>query len=194
MYRYQCDYCGEQIAVERGTPYIEARIQFITGNADRLGKPEMLLEPSRFFHAHSVRGLEECDRLGIEVNAEELGDCCYTRALRQLEGVPVTDPGAGLEWRLMPAGETAQEPRHAGTTPPSRSVPPDADMAAFLATLAKAHRTRTQNALRRAGLHTLEQAAAASDDELMRAPGIGWTLRCKLRAFVAAREKSKATA
>jgi hypothetical protein len=191
MYHYECDYCGARINVQN-VPYVTAAITFITGNQDRLGNPEKLVEPTRFFHAHSTRGLEECDRLGIEVNAEKLGDCCYTRALKQLEGVPVTDPGKGLEWRLVPA--ESEQKRAASGKSHVVQVAVDADLTDFLETLATPHRTRTRRALGRAGIHTLDEVAARSDDELMALEGIGGTLRCKLRAFIAAREKAQVTA
>lgn len=67
-------------------------------------------EPTRFFHATKLRNLDEMDRLGI-VLKEDLGDCCYTRALRAIEGIaPDTPPDMGLEWRLMPISDVDCDP------------------------------------------------------------------------------------
>jgi hypothetical protein len=103
MYHYQCDWCGEQIRVS-SEPYVRANIALVTNQTDYRGKREEEAEPSRFFHVTPRRSRDEWDRLGLEVKNEAISDCCYTRALRAIEGSGWEEPDAGLEWRLVPVG------------------------------------------------------------------------------------------
>jgi hypothetical protein len=199
MYHYECDYCGGRINAG-DVPYVRARIAFITGNQDRFGEQEELIEPTRFFHAHSVRGLEECDRLGIEVNAEKLGDCCYTRALKQLEGVPVTDPGVGMEWRLLPVGHEGREDREARLNgepiwDKAHKHPWPREEFSFLRSPARVF----PGDLRSLGIETFgDLRGAIESGELRQVRGIGQKtfelFKRETEAFLAAREKAQVTA
>jgi len=108
MYHYQCDWCGEQIRVA-SEQHVRANIALVTDQTDYRGKREEEAEPSRFFHVTPRRSRDEWDRLGLEVRNEEIGDCCYTRALRAIEGSGWEEPDAGLEWRLVPVGARLTE-------------------------------------------------------------------------------------
>jgi hypothetical protein len=193
MYYYQCDWCGGQIDTQQ--PYAKANIKIVSASRDRLGRREETVEPTRFFHANPLRSLDEWDRLGIEVKDEGLSDCCYTRALNQIEGEPDSGtPDMGMEWRLVPVDAPVGETRAA---PTSKPVPADADLGDFLATLAPSPRHALSRTLERAGVDTLEGLEALTVDDLMEMPGIGWTTVKKIRAFIAARgeaSREKATA
>jgi hypothetical protein len=103
MFHYQCDWCGERINAHRDQ-YVKASIEIVTHETDRLGREETETEPTRFFHVAPLRSSEEWNRLGLEVRSEEIGDCCYTRALKAIEGRDFDAPDAGMEWRLVPVG------------------------------------------------------------------------------------------
>jgi hypothetical protein len=105
MFHTVCDWCRKSI--KTGTePYVRALIEIRTLERDRLNKRVDETEPTRFFHCAPLRSRGEWDRLGldIEVRSDELGDCCYTRALRAIEGGDFDAPDAGFEWRLLPVG------------------------------------------------------------------------------------------
>ncbi|MFZ2049532.1 MAG: hypothetical protein WAU69_01215 [Solirubrobacteraceae bacterium] len=110
MYQYECDWCGRRINPFR-EQYVEASIEIVTGEKDYAGRAQNRVEPSRFFHVTPLRSREEWDRLGLEleVGSEEIGDCCYTRALRHIEPADLSEPDMGLEWRLVPVGARISE-------------------------------------------------------------------------------------
>jgi hypothetical protein len=182
MYHYQCDWCGESIDVK--LPYVRAAIEVVTTARSRLGEREKVIEPTRFFHAHDLRGVEEFDRLGIEVKDQNLGDCCYTRALRQIEGVgPDTLPDMGLEWRLVPVGAEIASPsprRSRKQPPPDGPWNPDAVISRFVLGLSP----KVKHAVRRARINTVEQIEGMSDEEILRLDGIGYGTLCKMRELV----------
>lgn len=109
MYHYECDWCHERIDVHR-KPYVKVSIDVIGTTTDYRGKREAQVEPARFFHAAPLRSRDEWDRLGLglEVKDETLSDCCYTRALRAIEGDDFSAPDAGFEWQLVPVGSKVE--------------------------------------------------------------------------------------
>ncbi len=108
MYHHQCDWCGGVIRTS-SEQYVRARIDIVTGRKDYAKRDDNETEPSRFFHVAPRRSGDEWDRLGIEVRSEEIGDCCYTRALKAIEAQGFDEPDAGLEWRLVPVGARLSE-------------------------------------------------------------------------------------
>lgn len=185
MYHCECDWCRERIDTDK-QQYVRASIKMVTGKSDSLGRPDDETEPTRFFHVTPLRSRDEWDRLGIEVRSNEIGDCCYTRALRAIEGGDFEAPDAGLEWRLMPVDGGGER----GTTRQPR-VAADADLEAFFATLAPSPRHRLWGRFDRQGISTLEQLDAMTDDELLALEGVAWVTRCKIRAFIAARNEAR---
>lgn len=191
MYHYECDWCGEPIKVEK-EPFVKASITLVTTKRrDYSSKREEYAEPTRFFHAHDLRSVDEFDRLGIEVKHESLGDCCYTRALRQIEGVaPDTPPDMGLEWRLVPINEPQGEAA-ARDSVNRLSTGPDAELEDFLATLSPSWKTRIGNALQRAKVSTLDQLALLSPSEITRISEMGFGTFQRLMVFIEERERAR---
>ncbi len=64
MFHYECDWCGEQIDVQR-EPLAKVEIKIVTLERDHRGKRDEETEPSRFFHVSPLRSRDEWDRLGI---------------------------------------------------------------------------------------------------------------------------------
>jgi hypothetical protein len=189
----ECDWCGEEIDTRRDQ-YVKARISVITGELDHLRRPVEEAEPTRFFHVTPRRSRDEWDRLGLEVRSEAIGDCCYTRALRAIEGRGFDEPDAGMEWRLMPITarpERASYGRQGSRIAPAEPVDADADLAAFLNTLVPPHGERLGHALAGEGITELDQLEAMSDGDLLLLKGVGLTLLRKLRAFLAARAEAR---
>lgn len=192
MYYYLCDWCGKSISAGQET-YVKAAIEIVNTSIGARGRPKTTTEPARFFHVNPIRSRNEWDRLGIEVKDESLGDCCYTRALKAIEGQPDWEtPDMGMEWRLVPIGATIQEKAHRAVGQPEPLVvSPDAGLSELLATFTPSPRNALARALGNAGISTLEQLEAMSDDELMATPRIGWTTRTRIRAFIAARNEAR---
>jgi hypothetical protein len=188
MYRTECDWCHNQIHTSR-EQYVEVSIEVVTHETDHLQRPKNEQEPTRFFHVAPRRSCDEWDRLGLEVRSEDIGDCCYTRALRAIEGTDFDEPDAGFEWRLVPLVD-GPLPAQAGD--PRGRAGLDDDLHAFLQTLAPSPRFKLRHALADAGITTLTLASELTDDELLAVNGIGPTLVRKLRAFVAQRNGVKA--
>jgi Helix-hairpin-helix domain len=161
--RVECDWCREAIAT--GESYVTLAIDGKINREDVSG-------PARVF----------CGGRGGK-NEQS----CGSRLLALLNGNPGGRVDMGMEWQLVEvSGALESDQRHRHSTP--RPVSADADLAEFLATISDGHQTRTRNALAKAGLATLDEIAAMSDDDLMAINGIGWTLRTKMRHFIAARE------
>jgi hypothetical protein len=196
MYHYQCDWCGKQINTER-KQYVKASISIVTLEKDRIREERVAqAEPTRFFHVTPLRSKDEWDRLGldIEVGSDDLGDCCYTRALRAIEGHDFDEPDAGLEWRLMPidgADEPVTQERSGSRRPPAQPVDADADLEAFYFTLAPSQRHKLWGQFEAQGISDLDQLSAMSDDELIALDGVAWLTRCKIREFIAARDEAR---
>ncbi len=187
MYRHECDWCGKRIDVH-GEPYVKASIEIVNTSKDWKGTREKRIEPTRFFHVTPLRSREEWNRLGIEVKDESVGDCCYTRALKSIEGEPEGGtPDMGLEWRLVPVGARVSEGRRASREP-GKPVQLSDGVLEFLNTLAPAPRTALNRALRNSHLTTLDEIEEMGDSELMGIKGIGQTTVTKLRQYIAADE------
>lgn len=124
MYHHACDWCGERINTTR-EQYVELAVEIVTLETERIREQRVReTEPTRFFHVTPLRSRDEWDRLGldIEVRSDDLGDCCYTRALRAIEGNGFDEPDAGLEWRLVPVGATVSEPSAGEAEPCDKGV------------------------------------------------------------------------
>lgn len=189
MYRTECDWCHKKIRTST-EQYVEVSIEVVTRETDRLGRERNDDEPMRFFHVAPRRTRDEWDRLGLEVRSEEIGDCCYTRALRAIEGRDFGEPDAGHEWRLVPIAAGAA-PLPTGQKAFDTGL--DDELWTFLCTLAPAPRFKLRDALAAVSIDTLTLVAELSDAELLAVNGIGPTLLRKLRAFIAERETAAAT-
>jgi hypothetical protein len=159
--RVQCDWCRETI--EAGDKYVTVEID---------GKVKGAGGPARVYCA----------------------DGCAPRLLALLDANPDGPVDMGMEWRLVPIGE--QLDRRGGARPGSFAPAPepvraDADLDAFLGTLARSSTVRTSNAFRRQGISTLEQLDSMTDDELLALEGVSWKIRGKIRAFIAARNAAQ---
>jgi hypothetical protein len=195
-YIITCDWCGKHIGNETDCASLPVTVKRHGSGSRRpnLGAgrdwgQETL--PTLFFCVSSD-GRDARDRMGLAAPRESPGGC-FERAMDAIRGTPTETPDMGMEWRLVAVGAADTDGRAHGNRPPAPvPVAADADLAAYLDTLAPSARACLVRALHGAGISTLEQIEAASDDDLMAINGISWNTRCKLRAFQAERAAARA--
>jgi hypothetical protein len=164
--RIECDWCRQPIG--KGESYITLAIDGKINREDVSG-------PARVF----------CGQKGS----------CGSRLLALLNGDRGGRIDMGMEWQLVPVSGPAepQGKRHHSSTPPPKPVSADAELLDLMGTLAPSAAYKLEGSLRGAGISTLDQVAAMSDDDLMEVDGIGWALRTKLRRFIEERHAARAT-
>jgi hypothetical protein len=178
-YIITCDWCGEHIDNETDCARLPITIQRRRRNAlDAKWAEET--KPTLFF----------CVDPSINEASGSPGGC-FEHAMRAIAGTPTEMPDMGMEWRLVPVGATADIEQHGrwrgNRTPAPAPVTAEADLTAYLSTLAPSPAAALRRALQRAEVLTLDQVDAMSDDDLLAIKGVSWATRCKLRAFLAAR-------
>lgn len=188
-----CDWCGAHIPNEADCAKLPITIQRRRSNAldARLAEET---KPTLFFCVDP--GTREArSRMGLEQRFESPGGC-FERAMRAITGTRTETPDMGMEWQLVPIGTTAATQqhgrRHGNRAPAAGPVAADADLAAYLNTLAPSPAASLRRALLGKGISTLDQIEAMSDDDLMAIKGVGWRTRCKVRAFLAERAAAPA--
>jgi hypothetical protein len=109
------------------------------------------------------------NRMGIESQDGE--DCCYERARALISGTSTDTPDMGMEWRLVPVGASILAASNWG-----REAEPDlADLLSHLP-------AQFRYALPRAGITTLAQLDAMTDEQLLAIKGMGPSVLARLRA------------
>ena len=183
-----CDWCGADLYSRDYAELIVTVKRRRTGILDAKWAQEA--RPTLHFCVGAELDREGRNRMGLP-DEEDAGDGCFERAVRAVRGTRTATPDMGLKWRLPPVGVKVED-RRPSAAPPA-PVAPDADLASFLAPLAPQPRAALKRALRAAGVATLDQLDAMTDDELMDMPGVGWTTRTKIRDFLARRTAAQET-
>lgn len=203
-YRTHCDWCGAHLAYEDDQAIMPVTIYHRRGKGALDAKWAEEVGVTRHFCAAPK---------SEDGRPQGSGDKCYDRAIAAVKGTPVSDPGLGMEWRLVPIeGEeqpaTVAEPAAAAddgnaalvATPPTGDP---ADVVAFEDTrvtrelhevLTTRLPSKRRGALPRAGIVSLDQVAVMSDDELLAIEGIGRGTLRRLREAVAERSDCDGTA
>ncbi len=161
-YRILCDWCG---ACLYGEDYAELPVTIRRRRNSVLdARWAEEARPTLHFCVPSNAG---DNRMGIEAQSD---DGCFERARALLKGTPSEPPDMGLEWRLLPVGSLVHDP-------PRQGQEPEPDLAAILKPL-PAH---LRYVLPKAGITTLAQIDAMSDEQLLSIKGLGAKLLAALR-------------
>jgi hypothetical protein len=188
-YRTHCDWCGEHLAHEDDQAVMPVTIYHRRGKGALDAKWAEETGITRHF----------CARPKGE--AADKRDRCYERAVAAVKGTPVSDPGLGMEWRIVPVVEGDLAPARATSArAPGVPAPPAADPSQIVE-FADTHVTRElhdaivdrlpakrQRVLPQAGIVSLDQVAAMSDEQLLAIEGIGRGTLGKLREAVESRD------
>jgi hypothetical protein len=173
--RVECDWCRQTIPA--GAPYATVEIDGkIDGKGGQLATS--VAAPARVYCG---RGPDSCGR----------------RVLGVLEGNPVGRADMGFEWQLVPVEAWPPHAKEEPTprVPAARNFDP-AETVTFdgVQVTAELHEficshvsSSYKYALPRAGIVSIDQAAAMSDEELLALRGIGWRIVKELRKWIAAR-------
>jgi hypothetical protein len=188
-YRTHCDWCGTHLAYEDDQAIMPVTIYHRRGKGALDAKWAEEVGVTRHFCARPKGGAAADER-----------ERCYDRAVAAIKGTPISDPGLGMEWRIVPVADGEPAPhakaeRAAGVPAPPATAP--GEIVAFAGT----HVTRElheavlrelpakrRRVLPRAGIVSLDQAAAMTDEQLLAIDGVGnGTLR-RLREAILRRD------
>jgi len=181
-YKIHCDWCGERLRYEDDQAVMPVTIHHRRGRGTHDAKWAEETKITRHFCAagqDTDLDRHGRNRMGLVPDPTDL-DSCYERAMATITGTELSDPGAGLEWRLVRAdGGDSPKVSEPSSTP---AGPIEGNLAAVLALLP---RNGTASAVRRAGITSLEQVAEMSDLDLCELPGIGPRIVHLLRRAIA---------
>lgn len=197
-YRTHCDWCGGHLAYEEDRAVMPVTIYHRTGK----GSPEAkwIEETCVMRHFCVSPGAGGRDgRSRAELAAAGRPDTCYDRAIAAITGTKLSDPGMGMEWRMMPVDDGGQRPptiEHE-TVP---AMPASASDAIEIVSLGGEQITRElrdvimerlapkdRHVLPRAGIASLDQVAAMTDEQLLAIDGVGKRILKALRQAVSDR-------
>ena len=108
-YRTHCDWCGKHLAYEDDQAVMPVTIYHRRGKGAMDAKWAEETSVTRHFCARPKAGGD---------GPVDDGERCYDRAIAAIKGTAVSDPGFGMEWRIVPIGEGAPAPLPA---PPARA-------------------------------------------------------------------------
>lgn len=194
-----CDWCGEHLRYDDDQAVMQVTVKHRRGKGTLDSKWAEETKPTLHFCAAAKEDTDRGgrNRMGLEPN-EQL-DCCYERATAAINGTKLRDPGMGLEWRLIQVEVDEDKNSSPAATPkvpaPRRPMDPDsmvrfggknitAELHEFIVLRAA---SAYKYALPRAGIVSLEQVAAMSEDDLLDLPGVGRGMVKALREWVTAR-------
>jgi len=190
-YRTHCDWCGTHLAYEDDQAVMPVTIYHRRGKGALDAKWAEEVVVTRHFCARP--------KAGGDAPADQR-ERCYDRAIAAIKGTPVSDPGLGMEWRLVPLGEGEPGPPPKATRAPGVPSPPATDPSQIVA-FEGTHVTREleelimrrlpakrHRVLPRAGIQSLDQVAAMTDEQLLAIDGIGNGTLARLREAVLARD------
>jgi hypothetical protein len=202
-YHTRCDWCGERIDHYDDQAEMPVTIYHRQGKSKLEARWAEETKVTRHFCASPREDTDRGGRDRAGLLPQERLDSCYDRAIATITGVALREAPAGLEWRLV-AIEVEHEEEQPARKPKGRRVkvptPPPSDpaqMVPFARTEITAELYQLISdeiplcyrfALPAAGIVSLDQAAAMSDDELLALDRVGhYTVR-KLREAVARRK------
>lgn len=177
-FRTHCDWCGEVLDADDDRAVMPVTIHHPRGRTTLDARWAEETKPTRHFCAAPREDTDRGGRNRAGLVPDGEFDNCYDRALAVITGRRLGDPGAGMEWRLMPVpgGDLAKrdDPHREGGPAEVVDAPAVAtDIPGLLRNLCPSHGSRLRRALHRAGIVSLDQIAAMSDDQLLVIDGIG---------------------
>ena len=189
-YRVHCNWCGKQLFRE-DMAVLEITVERRAAASRRERDWAQEKRPTLHF---CVGENLDTNRMGMSDMRVDDPDSCFTRALAAVNGRKTEQPNMGLEWRLMRVSDpTANEP----ASKPAVKIPdPPEDPGELVrfggemitAGLHHVIETRITPArkftLTRAGITSLDQVAAMSDDELLKIDGLGHGILRELRQAI----------
>jgi hypothetical protein len=183
-YHTECDWCGAWLGEEADQATMRITIYHRGGRGTLDAKwAEETGVTRHFCAAPSEDTYHGHNRMGLVPDAHL--DCCYERAIAAITGTKLAEPGLGMEWRLVGVSDAA-EPPHTASKPAPKVPPPltcDSDCTLqfagkeITAELHEVIETRLATsywyALPAAGIVSLDQVAAMTDDELLAIDRVG---------------------
>jgi hypothetical protein len=195
-YRTHCDWCGGHLAYEEDRAVMPVTIYH---RRDR-GSPEAKwIEETCVMRHFCVSPKGGDGRSRAELAAAGRPDTCYDLAIAAITGTKLSDPGMGMQWRVMPVDDDEQRlpTIEEGVTP---AVPAPAIDLNEIVSLGGEQVTRElreviverlppkdRHVLPRAGIASLDQVAAMTDDQLLAIDGVGRRILKALRQAVSER-------
>lgn len=195
-YRTHCDWCGAYLAHDADRAVMPVTIEHPRGKGTLDARWAEETKATRHFcAAPKDTDLDRHGRNRMGLTPDDAPDCCYERAIAAIKGRELSDPGMGMEWRLMPVVDTEASLKPAAKPSPKVPDPPkDLGQLVLFASreiTAELHHiilTRLPTArkfvLPRAGITSLDQVAAMSDDELLALDGVGHGILRELRQAI----------
>jgi hypothetical protein len=195
-YRTHCDWCGGHLAYEEDRAVMPVTIYHRKSRG--LPEAKWIEETCVMRHFCVVPKGDDGDGRGrAELAAAGCPDTCYDRAIAAITGTKLSDPGMGMEWRMMSVDGGEQRPAIEGA--PAAPVPaldPDEIVSLDGARVTRELRDviverlppKGRRALPRAGIASLDQVAAMTDDQLLAIDGVGRRALQALRQAVGDRD------
>lgn len=149
-----CDWCGRRIDREDDYAEMPVTIHHRAGKSTLDARWAEETKPTRFFCASPKEDTDRGGRDRAGLVPEETFDSCYDRALAAITGVELSEPGMGLEWRLM----AVEEPAKTTAVRESRATEGSGDDDLSIVELDIS--VRAYNALHRAGIDTIGKLRA----------------------------------
>jgi hypothetical protein len=198
-YRTHCDWCGEHLAYEEDRAVMPVTIYHRKGR----GTPEAkwIEETSVMRHFCVVPKSDGGDgHSRAELAAAGRPDTCYDRVIAAITGTKLGDPGMGMEWRMMPVADGEQRAAAIGGGPAPAPPVPAIDPSEIVSfdgeqvtrelrdVIVERLSPKGRHVLARAGIASLDQVAAMTDDELLAIDGIGRRVLQALRQAIRDRD------
>ncbi|MEY2441194.1 MAG: hypothetical protein QOJ46_620 [bacterium] len=190
-YRTHCDWCGSHLAYEDDQAVMPVTIYHRRGKGALDAKWAEEVTVTRHF----------CARPKASGDAPvDQRERCYDKAIAAIKGTVVSDPGLGMEWRIVPIDEGGPAPAPRLARAVGVPAPPTTDPSKIVAfkgayVTRELHEVMVQRlpAKRRgvlpgAGIQSLDQVAAMTDEQLLAIDGIGKGTLARLREAVLARD------
>src|SRR5450755_3005664 len=129
-YRTHCAWCGAWLARDADYAEMSGTIHHRKGKSALDAK--WAEEPciTRHFCASPREDTDRGGRNRAGLVPEDSFDRCYDRAIAAIEGTKLSDPGMGMEWRLMPVGDN-ESPPTAATSDPGTYREDDRDLSMY---------------------------------------------------------------
>jgi hypothetical protein len=198
-YRTHCDWCGGHLAYEEDRAVMPVTIYHRKGR----GSPEAKWIEETCVMRHFCVAPTRDDGDGpsrAELAAAGRPDTCYDRAIAAITGTKLTTPAMGMEWRMMPVDDDGEQRPVAtdGASTPATSAPAidlhevvslDGEQVTreLRDVIVERLPPKGRHVLPRAGIASLDQVAAMTDDELLAIDGIGRRVLQALRQAVSDR-------
>lgn len=209
-YRVHCDWCGVRLAREDDQTEMSITTKHRGGKSHLEARWSEEVEVTRHFCASPKEDTDRGGRDRAGLVPEREFDSCYHRAIAAITGTEVSDPGMGMEWRLVPVEDAQAQVKAAVSEPKAKKAPvpapPPADPQALVMfggeeitaelrhVIAERIAPSCKFVLPRMGIVSLDQVAAMSDEDLLALDGVGPRMVEALRDALADRPGQRGTA